>query len=45
VHDTTTPQLLAALTVTNAPSNTRIYVAEEAIWNNTFSPLLTGKNK
>jgi hypothetical protein len=45
VHDPTTPQFLAALTVTDAPSNTGIYVAEEAIWNNTLSPLLRGKKK
>jgi hypothetical protein len=44
MHDTSTPQLLAALTVTDATSNTRIYVAEETIWNTTFSQLLTGKN-
>jgi hypothetical protein len=45
VHDATIPQLLTAFTITNAASNNRVYVAEEAIWNNTFLPTLTGKNK
>jgi len=40
VHACTIPELLAALTVTNATSNTTVYVAEESICNKTGLVLL-----
>jgi hypothetical protein len=43
LHTPTTSQLLAALTVTDATSDTTVYVAEEAICKDRVSALLECK--